>query len=297
MKTPITVAELRAELAPARRRGETIGLVPTMGALHAGHLSLLTAARRRCEVVVVSLFVNPAQFTEAADLTAYPRDFTRDAQLAAGHGADVLFAPNVEEVYPDGFATTVSVAALTERLEGASRGRAHFDGVTTVVSKLLNMAAPDVAFFGQKDAQQALVIRRMVRDLNLPVTIEVCPTVRDRDGLPLSSRNALLSPAEREQATALSRALAVVAEATQAGERDAERLLAPARSELERSGVGLEYLELVSPDTLAPVTTVDDVALAVVAGRVGTTRLIDNLLIHPVAAAASAVADRDERSV
>jgi pantoate--beta-alanine ligase len=246
-------------------------------------------------VVVVSLFVNPAQFNDAADLSAYPRDEARDAGLAAGAGADVLFAPSVEEVYPTGFATTVSVSALTERLEGASRGRGHFDGVATVVNKLFNMVMPDVAFFGQKDAQQALVIGRMVRDLNLPVRIEVCPIVRDGDGLALSSRNALLSGPEREQATALSRALAVVAEATQAGERDAERLLAPARSELERSGIRAEYLELVAPDTLEPVRTVDGEVLAVVAARVGPARLIDNLVIHPVAAAASAVADREQR--
>jgi pantoate--beta-alanine ligase len=250
---------------------------------------LIGAARRQCDVVVVSLFVNPAQFNDAADLTAYPRDGARDAELAAGEGADLLFAPLVEEVYPHGFATTVSVANLTERLEGASRGRGHFDGVTTVVIKLLNMVTPDVAFFGQKDAQQALVIRRMVRDLNLRVQVEVCPTIRDSDGLALSSRNALLSPAEREQATALSRALAVVAEATQAGERDAGRLLSPARAELKRSGVTPEYLELVAPDTLEPVSTVAGEVLAVVAARVGTTRLIDNFLIHPVATAASAV--------
>lgn len=295
MKTVERIEALRGELAPARRRGETIGLVPTMGALHAGHLSLIAAARRRCDVVVVSLFVNPAQFDAVADLSSYPRDAARDAELAAAEGADLLFAPAVEEVYPDGFATTVSVAGLTDRLEGASRGRGHFDGVTTVVNKLFNMVMPDVAFFGQKDAQQALVIRRMVRDLNLPVRIDVRPTVRDSDGLALSSRNALLSPGQRAQATALSRALAVVGEAIQAGERDARRLLAPARAELERSGVSTDYLELVSPDTLEPVTTVSSEVLAVVAARVGATRLIDNFLIHPVATAASAVADRDER--
>ncbi|HEX8975051.1 MAG TPA: pantoate--beta-alanine ligase [Solirubrobacteraceae bacterium] len=295
MKTVDTVQALRAELAPARRRGETIGLVPTMGALHAGHLSLIAAARRRCDVVVVSLFVNPTQFNDPTDLTAYPRDAARDAGLAAAEGADLLFAPTVEEVYPDGFATTVSVSELTEGLEGAGRGPGHFDGVTTVVTKLFNMAMPDVAFFGQKDAQQALVIRRMVRDLNMPVRIEVRPTVRDSDGLALSSRNALLSPAQREQATALSRALAVVGEGIQAGGRDAGQLLAPARAELERNGLSPEYLELVAPDTLEPVTTVTGEVLAVIAARVGTTRLIDNFLIHPVAAAASAVADRDER--
>jgi pantoate--beta-alanine ligase len=290
-----TVAELRAELTPARRRGETVGLVPTMGALHDGHLSLVRAARSQCDVVVVSLFVNPAQFNEAADLVAYPRDPAGDAELLAAEGTDVLFAPSVEEVYPTGFATTVSVGALTERLEGASRGRAHFDGVTTMVSKLFNMVRPDVAYFGQKDAQQALVIRRMARDLNLPLTIEVRPTVRDADGLALSSRNALLSPTERERATSLSRALAVMAEAAQAGERDGERLLAPARDELLGSGVSPEYLELVDPDTLEPVTDVRGETLAVIAARLGSTRLIDNIVIHPVAAA-PALVDGRERS-
>jgi pantoate--beta-alanine ligase len=295
MKTVTTVADLRAELSPARRRAATIGLVPTMGALHAGHLSLVQAARRECDVVVVSLFVNPTQFNDSADLVAYPRDEAGDVALLSAEGVDLLFAPSVDEVYPDGFATTVSVGALTDRLEGASRGRGHFDGVTTVVSKLLNMVGPDIAYFGQKDAQQALVIRRMVRDLNLPVRIEVCPTVRDSDGLALSSRNALLSPAERERATALSRALAVIAETAQSGTRDVEALVAPARAELHRNDVAPEYLELVDPDTLEPVDQLDGEALAVIAARIGSTRLIDNIPIHPVAAA-SAVAGGDERS-
>src|SRR5207302_5807002 len=203
MKTVRTVAELRATLAPRRRAERTIGLVPTMGALHEGHLSLMRHARRQCDVVVVSLFVNPAQFNDAADLIAYPRDPTRDAALAAEIGVDHLFAPSVEEVYPPGFATTVSVAGITDRLEGQHRGRAHFDGVTTIVTKLFIMVGPDVAYFGQKDAQQALVIRRLVRDLDIPVRIEVCPTIREPDGLALSSRNALLSPADRARATAL----------------------------------------------------------------------------------------------
>jgi pantoate--beta-alanine ligase len=294
MRTLMTVAGLRETLAPARRRGARIGLVPTMGALHAGHLSLVKAARAACDVVVVSLFVNPAQFNDADDLWAYPRDAARDTELLAGEGADLLFAPALDEVYPGGFATTVSVGALTERLEGASRGRGHFDGVTTVVTKLLNMVGPDVAYFGQKDAQQALVIRRLVRDLNLPVVIDVRPTVRDVDGLALSSRNAHLSPGERERATALSRALAVIAETVQAGERDVERLLAPAHAELERSDIHPEYLELVSPDTLEPLASLDGEALAVIAACVGTTRLIDNTPIHAVAPA-SAVAGTEER--
>ncbi|MBV9473235.1 MAG: pantoate--beta-alanine ligase, partial [Solirubrobacterales bacterium] len=188
MRTVRTVAELRAELATSRRAGLTIGLVPTMGAFHEGHLSLMRRARTQCEVVVVSLFVNPAQFNDTADLERYPRDERHDAQLAADVGVDYLFAPPPAEVYPPGFATTVSVRGLTETLEGRHRGSRHFDGVTTVVTKLLNIVGPDVAYFGRKDAQQALVIGRLVRDLDMPVRIEVCPTVRDRDGLALSSR-------------------------------------------------------------------------------------------------------------
>ncbi|MCW3017890.1 MAG: pantoate--beta-alanine ligase, partial [Solirubrobacterales bacterium] len=203
MNSVRTVAELRAALAPARREGRTIGLVPTMGALHDGHLSLVTRARAQCDLVVVSLFVNPAQFNERADLERYPRDERRDAELAVAAGADVLFAPSVEEVYPTGFSTTVEVLGVTERLEGAARGAAHFRGVSTVVTKLLCMALPDVAYFGQKDAQQVVVIRRLARDLNLPVRIEALPTVREHDGLAMSSRNALLSGDERARALAL----------------------------------------------------------------------------------------------
>ena len=220
MKVIRTVAELRAELLGARRAGRTIGLVPTMGSFHEGHLSLMRRARQDCDVVVVSLFVNPTQFNDATDLDAYPRDPERDAGLAADIGVDYLFAPAVEEVYPPGFATTVSVARLTETLEGAHRGRAHFDGVATVVTKLFNMVGPDVAYFGQKDAQQALVIQRFVRDLDIPVAIEVCPTVREADGLAMSSRNVHLSPADRARAAALHRALSAAREAVSAGERD-----------------------------------------------------------------------------
>jgi pantoate--beta-alanine ligase len=276
MRTVRTVAALRAALAPERRPGRNIGLVPTMGALHEGHLSLVRRARGQCDVVVVSLFVNPTQFDEAADLASYPRDEARDAGLAAGAGADYLFAPSAGEVYPDGFATTVTVRGLAERLEGAQRGRGHFDGVTTVVSKLFNMVAPQVAFFGQKDAQQAAVIRRMVRDLDLPVEIVVCPTIREPDGLALSSRNVHLSAAERERATALYRALQAAHAAVAAGERDVPAIVAAARAEL--APVDLEYFELVDPDTFAPAPgrIEDGAVLAVVAARVGATRLIDN---------------------
>jgi pantoate--beta-alanine ligase len=271
-----TVAELRAALAEPRRNDQTIGLVPTMGALHDGHLSLLRAARRDCDVVVMSLFVNPTQFNESADLAAYPRDEQRDAELAAAQGVDYLFAPPIDEVYPTGFGTTVHVAKLTETLEGAHRGTGHFDGVTTVVTKLFNMVAPAVAYFGQKDAQQAVVIKRLVRDLDIPVRIEICPTVREPDGLAMSSRNALLSAAERERATALRRALSTAEQAVAAGERDASAVTERARTQLTQAEVEPEYLAFVDADTLAPVSRINGNVLAVVAARVGTTRLIDN---------------------
>ena len=276
MRTLRTVAELRAALAQPRRQGRRIGLVPTMGAFHAGHLSLMQRAREDCDEVVVSLFVNPAQFNESADLDAYPRDEGRDAVLAAESGVDYLFAPPVEEIYPDGFATTVTIAGLTDRLEGASRGRGHFDGVTTVVTKLFNMVGPDVAYFGQKDAQQVAVIRRLVRDLDLPVRIEVCPTVREPDGLAMSSRNAHLSAEERVRALSLSRALRAADALARDGERDAETVRAAARAVLDAAGVETEYFEVVSAHSLAPMSELDGPALAVVAARVGTTRLIDN---------------------
>jgi pantoate--beta-alanine ligase len=276
-----TVAELRAVLLEPRRAGSTIGLVPTMGAFHEGHLSLMRRAREQCDVVVVSLFVNPAQFNDPADLTAYPRDPERDEALATEIGVDHMFAPSVEEVYPPGFATTVSVAGLTEPLEGAHRGRAHFDGVTTVVTKLFNMVGPDVAYFGQKDAQQALVIRRLARDLDIPVRIEVCPTVREPDGLALSSRNAHLSPKDRARAAVLNRALAAVQKAVAAGEQDAAAARAHALAELTTAGIEPDYVELVSAATLAPVSRIDGDVLAVLAAHVGGTRLIDNQLIQP----------------
>lgn len=280
MKAITTVAGLRAELLGPRRAGRRIGLVPTMGAFHDGHLSLMRRARRDCDVVVVSLFVNPAQFNDQADLDAYPRDHERDAALAAEIGVDYLFAPAADEVYPPGFATTVSVRGVTETLEGAHRGRAHFDGVTTVVSKLFNMISPDVAYFGQKDAQQAIVIRRLVRDLDMPVAIEVCPTVREADGLALSSRNVHLSPAERDRAAALHRALSAAQDAVSAGERDPDAAREAALAELARAGIEPDYFELVSADTLAPLCRIGGDALAVLAARVGDTRLIDNQLIH-----------------
>jgi pantoate--beta-alanine ligase len=281
MRTVRTVAELRAALGERRAPGSSVGLVPTMGSFHEGHLELMRAARAGCDTVVVSLFVNPAQFGPSEDLAAYPRDEQRDAALAAAEGVDLLFAPSVEEVYPHGVKTTVSVGGITEVLCGdpGRRGAAHFDGVTTVVAKLFNMVAPDVAFFGQKDAQQALVIRRMVRDLDMPVRIEVLPTVREADGLALSSRNAYLTPGERERATGLSRALAAAEETVERGETGRDAVLAAACAELERAGVEPEYLELRSADDLSPVERVNGSTLLAVAARVGRARLIDNTVL------------------
>ena len=281
MRTVRSVRELRDALAPERRAGRTIGLVPTMGAFHDGHLSLMRRARQDCEVVVVTLFVNPTQFAPSDDLDAYPRDEQRDATLAEAEGVDLLFAPPVDEVYPDGFATTVTVGGITEMLEGhpTRRGPSHFAGVTTVVTKLFNMAGPDVAYFGQKDAQQTLVLRTLVRDLDIPVRIEVCPTVRDPDGLALSSRNSYLSESERTQALALSRALRAADAAVEAGERNAEAVLRAARAELDGAGIEPEYLELRSTTDLTPVERVNGSTLLAVAARVGRARLIDNVVL------------------
>jgi len=280
MRIVRTVADLRAALRDARRAERTIGLVPTMGALHEGHLSLIRAARAESDVVVVSLFVNPTQFNEAADLDAYPRDEARDAEAAAAAGADLLFAPPVGEVYPPGFATTVRVAGVTEHLEGEHRGTAHFEGVATVVCKLLNMAQPDVAYFGQKDAQQAAVIRRLVRDLDIPVRIAVQPTVREPDGLALSSLNVHLRGADRERALALRRALDAAADRVAAGERDPHAIERASRAAMAALGVDAEYVALVRPDDLRPVERVDGDVLVAVAARVGPTRLIDNTILH-----------------
>jgi pantoate--beta-alanine ligase len=281
MRTVRSVAELRGLLEPERRAGRSIGLVPTMGFYHDGHLSLMRRARSENDVVVVSLFVNPAQFAPGEDFDAYPRDEERDRRLAEAEGVDVLFAPPVEEVYPDGFATSVSVRELTDTLEGdaSQRGPEHFEGVTTVVTKLFNMVGPDVAYFGQKDAQQALVIRKLVRDLDIPVRIEVCPTVRDPDGLALSSRNAYLSPEERERALALSRALRAAEAAVAGGTRDAAAVVAAARDELDRAGVEPDYLQLRSATDLSPVERVNGSTLLAVAARVGRARLIDNAIL------------------
>lgn len=281
MRSVDTVAELRSTLAAYRRADARIGLVPTMGALHAGHMSLIARAREQCDVVVVSLFVNPTQFNEQADLARYPRDLERDSQMAAGAGADILFAPPVKEVYPPGFSSEVRVSGITERLEGTQRGPEHFNGVSTVVCKLFGMVGPDVAYFGQKDAQQVLVIRHLVEDLNIPVRIEMCPTVRERDGLALSSRNMHLSASERQQALGLYAALSAAGSAVSQGRRDHGELLAAATTELERRQIQPEYLELVDLQTLEPLQRLDRSALLAIAARIGATRLIDNVILTP----------------
>ncbi len=278
-----TKAELRDALAEARAGGRSVGLVPTMGYLHEGHLSLLRAARAECDVVVMSLFVNPAQFGPGEDLDRYPRDEERDARLAAEAGVDLLYAPPVEEVYPPGFATHVEVTGnLTEILDGdpARRGPGHFRGVTTVVAKLFNTVQPDVAYFGQKDAQQAAIVRRMARDLDFPVRIEVLPTVREPDGLAMSSRNAYLGAEDRPRAAALSRALRAAEEGARGESLTAG--LAAARRELSAAGIEPEYLEARDAEELRPVAELNGrPVLIAVAARVGGARLIDNVLIQP----------------
>jgi pantoate--beta-alanine ligase len=276
-------AALRARLAEPRRQGLTIGLVPTMGCLHDGHLSLLRAARTECGVVVMSLFVNPTQFGPGEDLERYPRDEERDLHLAAEAGVDLVYAPAVEEIYPDGFATAVEVGGnLTAVLDGdpARRGPGHFRGVTTVVAKLFNSVGPDVAYFGQKDAQQVAVIRRMARDLDFPVRIEVLPTVREPDGLAMSSRNAYLDTEDRQRALAIPRALRAAERGAQAGSLQAG--LAAARQELAGAGIEPEYLEARDAELLEPVAALNGrPVLVAIAARVGGARLIDNVLIRP----------------
>jgi pantoate--beta-alanine ligase len=278
MRTIRTIAELRAYLHNARAQDRSVGLVPTMGAFHAGHHSLMRAARENHDEVVVSLFVNPAQFNDTADLAAYPRTEEQDAAEAADLGVDVLFAPPNSEIYPRGFATSVQVTGLSEMLEGAERGASHFAGVCTVVTKLLNIVQPDVAYFGQKDAQQLAVVSRMVCDLDIPVRIEAMPTIREPDGLALSSRNRRLSPDDRARAVALHTALQAAEDAVVAGERDAARVREIAAAHL--GGVDPEYLAIVDPQSFDELTTIDGRALVAVAARVGPVRLIDNVVLQ-----------------
>ncbi len=283
MKTVRSKEELREALAPRRREGERIGLVPTMGYFHDGHLSLMRQARQDCDVVVVSLFVNPTQFGPTEDLDSYPRDEDRDAELAALEGVDLLWTPTTEQMYPDGFASAVEVdAGLTGVLDGdpTRRGPSHFRGVTTVVAKLFNCVQPDVAYFGRKDAQQAVVIERMARDLDFPVEVRVLPTVREKDGLAMSSRNSYLTPEEREQAQALSRALDAAEKAAAAGEGSVDALVTKVRDELRNAGIEPEYVEARDAEDLSPVATLNGrPVLMAVAAKVGRARLIDNVVL------------------
>ena len=279
---------MRAASRATRRAGKRLGLVPTMGALHEGHLSLVRAARRASDVVSASIFVNPTQFGPNEDLARYPRSFERDCKLLENEGGDLVFAPTVEEMYPssrDGSVrpasvTWVTVEGLSNKLDGRSRP-GHFRGVTTVVSKLLHIVEPDAAFFGQKDAAQVAVVRRMVQDLNLPVEIVICPIVREPDGLAMSSRNAYLDPKQRQQALVLHRALARVQHMAERGELGATKLAAAGRQEIaSEPAVRLDYFELVDPDTLDPVADASRGALVAVAAYVGSTRLIDNIVLR-----------------
>ncbi|MFQ5695741.1 MAG: pantoate--beta-alanine ligase [Terriglobia bacterium] len=284
MKTLARVAEMQAAAAGLRGLGKRIGLVPTMGALHAAHLSLVRAARQQADVTVVSLFVNPKQFGPREDFSAYPRDRARDAELLAREGVEILFAPAVEEVYPDGFQTTVSVARLREPLCGRARP-GHFDGVATVVLKLFNIVQPQVAFFGRKDAQQAVLIQHLVRDLNLAVEVVVCPIVREPDGLALSSRNAYLSPEDRRAALVLYRALCGARALLEKGERHAETLAREMRAVIEREPrARIDYVEVVDAATLEPLERLQGRALIALAVQVGPARLIDNMLVEETAA-------------
>lgn len=283
MRVVTTKRELREALAGPRRSGRTIGLVPTMGSLHAGHVVLLESARAGSDVVVMSLFVNPAQFGPGEDFERYPRDRGRDERIAAAAGVDLIYAPVVEEVYPEGFATTVEVGGLTEVLCGdpARRGPEHFRGVTTVVAKLFNSVGPDVAYFGQKDAQQAVVIGRMIADLDFAVRIEVVPTVREPDGLALSSRNAYLEPADRERATTLHAALSAASAAARPGAETAVAV-AVARRVLAEAGIEPEYIEARDAERLEPAETFNGrPVLLALAARLGGARLIDNVIIAP----------------
>jgi pantoate--beta-alanine ligase len=277
LKICTTIYEMRAASRAVRRAGKRLGFVPTMGALHEGHLSLVRAAHASSDVLAASIFVNPMQFGPNEDLAKYPRSLDRDRELLERESVELLFAPPVEEMYPAGAVTWVTVECLSDKLDGRSRP-GHFRGVTTVVAKLFHVVEPDVSFFGQKDAAQVAIIRRMVRDLNLPVEIVVCPIVREPDGLAMSSRNAYLDSAQRKKALVLHRSLLRVQRLAEAGEREAAKLLAAGREELADEGsVRLDYFEIVDPDTLDPVEDISGGALAAVAAFVGSTRLIDNI--------------------
>jgi pantoate--beta-alanine ligase len=271
--------QLRREVLSWRAAGQKVGLVPTMGALHAGHLSLVERSNAECDRTVVTIFVNPTQFGPTEDFARYPRDLAADTALLADVGADLVFAPSVEAIYPAGHVTSVEVQDVSRQWEGAVRPT-HFRGVATIVLKLFNLAPADVAYFGQKDYQQTVVIRRMVADLDVPIEICVCPTVRESDGLALSSRNAYLSPDERRRGLVLSQCLQVAKAAIASGERDPQAVVAAMKVLFQQApGVTLDYAALVDPDTMEKVNQMAGRVVAIVAARVGTTRLIDNEII------------------
>ncbi len=281
MRQVTTESELRAAVGEARRAGQRVGFVPTMGALHEGHASLIRTARRETDFVVVSIFVNPTQFGPNEDYQRYPRTPQADAEICQREGVDLLFAPTVEEMYPPGFCTWVEVTGLQDVLCGRFRP-GHFRGVATVVLKLFNLVQPDIAYFGQKDAQQARIIRQMVRDLNVPVEIRVCPIVREPDGLAMSSRNAYLSPEQRRQATVLYRALCAANELVKQGERDAGRVREHMLQVIATVPEAvLDYAEIVDPETLQPVQQIKATVLAALAVKIGPARLIDNMTLTP----------------
>ena len=281
MKTINTTREMRSAARDLRSQRARLGLVPTMGALHEGHLSLVRAAKAKSDVVAVSIFVNPTQFGPSEDFARYPRNLEKDCELLEREGVEFVFAPTVEEVYQRGAVTWVTVEGLSDRLCGKSRP-GHFRGVATVVAKLFNIVEPDVAFFGQKDAAQVAVIKRMVRDLNMAVQIEICPIVREPDGLALSSRNAYLSPDERKMALVLHASLQRAQKLFNEGERNAAKLAAEAKKAFVwQPAVKLDYLDIVDPNGLEPLETLNQKSLVAVAAFVGNTRLIDNILLEP----------------
>jgi pantoate--beta-alanine ligase len=280
MRVVRNIAEMQAICRTFHRDGKTIGLVPTMGALHAGHLSLVRSARTQNNAVVVSIFVNPKQFGPNEDFSKYPRTFEQDCAQLEAAGVDFVFAPTVEEMYPEGSATNVYVEGLSEKLDGGSRP-GHFQGVATVVSKLFHIIPADHAYFGQKDAAQVAVLRKMVRDQNFEIDLVVCPIVREKDGLAMSSRNAYLSDIERKQALVLHRALLRVQTLADTGEANAERLAEAGKQVIaEEPAAKLDYFVIVDPATLDPVPDIHKGALVAVAAIIGSTRLIDNLNLH-----------------
>jgi pantoate--beta-alanine ligase len=279
MRICSTIEDMRAACRAARHGGRRLGFVPTMGALHEGHLSLVRAAKASCDAVAASIFVNPTQFGPTEDLAKYPRSFERDRELLDKEGVELLFTPSVEEMYPAGAVTWVTVEGLSDKLDGRSRP-GHFRGVTTVVAKLFHIVEPDAAFFGQKDAAQIAIIRRMVRDLKFPMEIVACPIVREADGLAMSSRNAYLDEQQRKQALVLHRSLLRLKQSWEAGERGTAKLLAAARQEFAgEESVRLDYFEIVDPDSLDRLESAAQGALVAVAAFVGTTRLIDNIVL------------------